>query len=164
MKKISAFGGKCQCLSPSVCCHKQNIGKNVLLIVTNVLFFYIFDYLYYPMKFERKFSKGPPLAPPCFEKSGPPAEKKIGPPPLGFWSSPTYDHHFDLSLLALGPSRNPHKKVFELREQTLEIRPYNFRSLHSFTSPRPQRRTLGLRTVPHEAARGLEELYRTLRA
>ena len=28
--------------------------------------------------------KGPlPLAPP--------AEKKIGPPPLGFWSSPTYD-------------------------------------------------------------------------
>ena len=51
-----------------------------------------FVYLYYPMKFERKFLKGPPpLAPPCFEKSGPPpAEKKIGPPPLGFWSSPTY--------------------------------------------------------------------------
>ena len=50
-----------------------------------------FVYLYYPMKMERKFLKGPPLAPPCFEKSGPPPdEKKIGPPPLGFWSLPTY--------------------------------------------------------------------------
>ena len=38
-----------------------------------------FVYLYYPMKFERKFLKGPP-----------PAEKKIGPPPMGLWSSPTY--------------------------------------------------------------------------
>ena len=39
------------------------------------------------MKFERKFLKGPP----CFEKLAPPLLKKIGPPPLGFWSSPTYD-------------------------------------------------------------------------
>ena len=75
--------------------HKQNIGtKNVLLIVANVLFFYIFVYLYYPMKFERKFLKGPPPGPPLFWKiRPPPAEKKIGPPPLGFWSSPTYAPH-----------------------------------------------------------------------
>ena len=43
------------------------------------------------MKFERKFLKGPPLAPPCFEKLSPPCWKKIGSPPLGFWSLPTYD-------------------------------------------------------------------------
>ena len=56
-----------------------------------LLFFYIFVYLYYPMKFERKFLKGPPLAPPpVLKNQAPPAEKKIGPPPLGFWSSSTY--------------------------------------------------------------------------
>ena len=42
-----------------------------------------FVYLYYPMKFERKFLKGP--------SPGPPLLKKNGSPPLGFWSSPTYD-------------------------------------------------------------------------
>ena len=52
-----------------------------------------FVYLYYPMKFVRKILRGPP---PCFEKSGPPAEKKIGPPLLGFWSSPTYGPIFPL--------------------------------------------------------------------
>ena len=47
--------------------------------------------LYYPMKFEKKILKGqPPLAPPVLKNQAPPAEKKIGPPPLGFWSSPTY--------------------------------------------------------------------------
>ena len=51
-----------------------------------------FVYLYYPMKFERKFLKGPPPGPPpVLKNQAPPAEKKIGPPPLGFWSSPTYD-------------------------------------------------------------------------
>ena len=51
-----------------------------------LLFFYIFVYLYYPMKFERKFLKGPPpLAPPCFEKSGPPLlTKKLDPLPWAF--------------------------------------------------------------------------------
>ena len=46
----------------------------------------IFVYLYYPMKFERKFSKGPP---PCFEKLGPPpAEKKLDPLPWAFGARP----------------------------------------------------------------------------
>ena len=54
-----------------------------------------FVYLYYPMKFERKFLKGPPL---FWKIRPPPAEKKIGPPPLGFWSSPTYDPNPDITF------------------------------------------------------------------
>ena len=49
-----------------------------------------FVYLYYSMKFKKIFLKGNPPAPPLFEKSGPPAEKKIGSTHLGFLSSPTY--------------------------------------------------------------------------
>ena len=45
-----------------------------------------FVYLYYPMKFERKFLKGPP---PCFEKSGPPLlKKKLDPLPWAFGARP----------------------------------------------------------------------------
>ena len=49
-----------------------------------------FVYLYYPMKFERKFLKGPPLlAPPRFEKSGPPLlKKKLDPLPWAFGARP----------------------------------------------------------------------------
>ena len=51
-----------------------------------LLFFYIFVYLYYPIKFERKFLKGPP---PCFEKSGPPLlKKKLDPLPWAFGARP----------------------------------------------------------------------------
>ena len=51
------------------------IGKDE--VFHGLLFFYIFVYLYYPMKFKRKFLQGPPPpAPPCFEKSGPPLLKK----------------------------------------------------------------------------------------
>ena len=65
-------------------------GKNVLLIVANVLFFKFFLFICITLWNSREnFWRNPP---PCSEKSGPPpAEKKIGPPPLGFWSSPTYD-------------------------------------------------------------------------
>ena len=62
-----------------------------------------FVYLYYPMKFERKFLKGPP----------PPAEKKIGPPPLGFWSSPTYDHVTLLWLLGFSKYKQQKKSRLE---------------------------------------------------
>ena len=86
LKKISAFGGKCHYLSPSVCVHKQNIGKNVLLIVANVPFFYIFVYLYYSMKF-KKILKGPFLAPP--------AEKKLDPLPWAFGARPRMTKMFD---------------------------------------------------------------------
>ena len=70
----------------------------MLLIVANVLFFYIFVNFYYPMKFERKFFKGPPLAPACFEKSGPPLlKKKFDPLPWAFGARPRMDrvnmHH-----------------------------------------------------------------------
>ena len=49
-----------------------------------------FVYLYYPMKIERKFLKAPPpLAPPCFEKSGPPLlKKKLDPLPWAFGARP----------------------------------------------------------------------------
>ena len=39
------------------------------------------------MKFKRKFLKHPP-GPPCFEKSGPPAEKKLDPLPWAFGACP----------------------------------------------------------------------------
>ena len=39
------------------------------------------------MKLEGKFLKALPV----LKNQAPPAEKKIGPPPLGFWSSPTYE-------------------------------------------------------------------------
>ena len=52
----------------------------MLLIVANVLFFYIFVYLYYPMKFERKFLRGPP---PVLKNQAPPAEKKSWTPSPG---------------------------------------------------------------------------------
>ena len=58
-------------------------------IVANVLFFYFFVYLYYPMKFKRKYLEGPSLAPPCFEKSGPPLlKKKLDPLPWAFGARP----------------------------------------------------------------------------
>ena len=42
------------------------------------------------MKIERKFLKGPPpWPPPVLKNQAPPCWKKVGPPPLGFWSSPT---------------------------------------------------------------------------
>ena len=83
---------KCLCFSPSVCGHKQNIGKNVLLIVANVQFSYIFCLFVLPYENREKIFEGtPPWPPPVLKNQAPPAEKKIGPPPLGFWSSPTYD-------------------------------------------------------------------------
>ena len=95
LKKNSAFGGKCQCLSPSVCGHTQNIGKNVLLIVAKCpycpIFLYIFLFVL-PYEIREKIFEGtpPPGPPPALKNQTPPAEQIIGPPPLGFWSLPTY--------------------------------------------------------------------------
>ena len=45
--------------------------------------------MYYPMEFEKKFLKGPPPWPPCFEKSGPPLlKKKLDPLLWAFGASP----------------------------------------------------------------------------
>ena len=48
-----------------------------------------FVYLYYPMKFERKFLKGPPpWPPPVLKNQAPPAEKKLDPLPWAFGARP----------------------------------------------------------------------------
>ena len=57
----------------------------MLLIVANVLFFLFV----LPYEIRKKIFEGTPLAPPCFEKSGPPtAEKKLDPLPWAFGARP----------------------------------------------------------------------------
>ena len=51
--------------------------------------FLFFVYLYYPMKFERKFLMGPPLAHPVLKnKAPPPPEKKLDPLPWALGARP----------------------------------------------------------------------------
>ena len=48
---------------------------------------------------EKIFEGTPPLAPPVLKNQAPPpAEKKIGPPPLGFWSLSTYVSCYFVSI------------------------------------------------------------------
>ena len=80
------------------------------------IFFYIFVYLYYPMKFERKFLKGPPLLapPPVLKNQAPPAEKKLDPLPWAFGARPRMIcHQQDIGeksgqvKLGVGPAGTP---------------------------------------------------------
>ena len=88
--------------------------------MANVIFFYIFCLFVLPYEIREKSFEGTlPIAPRCFEKSvRPPAEEKIGPPPLGFWSSPTYDKSKNLWLkleksTLLGPQSAEFKKPYQ---------------------------------------------------
>ena len=47
-----------------------------------------------PYEIREKIFEGTLLPPPVETQQAPPAEKIwFGPPPLGFWSSPTYAYH-----------------------------------------------------------------------
>ena len=58
--------------------------------MANVIFFYIFCLFVLPYEIREKIFEGtPPLAPPCFKKSGPPLlKKKLDPLPWAFGARP----------------------------------------------------------------------------
>ena len=65
---------------------QPNIGKNVLLIVTNVLFFYIFCLFLSTYEIREKIFEGPP---PVLKNQAPPLlKKKLGPLPWAFGARP----------------------------------------------------------------------------
>ena len=63
--------------------------------VNGPLVFLYFCLFVLPYEIREEIFEG---TPPVLKNQAPPAEKKIGPPPLGFWSLCTYDHTGNLSI------------------------------------------------------------------